>query len=415
MIPMISRRGAETQERTPRLSPASLRLRVSHAVAALSLLAGCAPAAPAPAAPETGGFVVMLGPDTVAVERYTRTSDRLAGELVIREPRTATRRYTAELAPDGSVRRLHVELHTIGADPPLTPYTFTDEFRADTITQVYVRDTLRETFRIPTPGTALPLLRHSLALREQAIRYAHGAGRGGTARFHLFPVGEDSVVAVEVRPEGGDSVSLHSIDGEMRAWTDPAGRLLRWDGLRSTAKVTGARVPDADVPALAADFAARDRAGRGIGQLSPRDSVNLRVGGALVSVAYGRPSLRGRTAIGGALVPWDQVWRTGANLPTRLYTDRALEIGGTRVAPGVYALYTLPTRTGWTLILNRRTGGSGRDYDPAHDVARIPIAARPLAAPVERLTMRLEPAGDGAGVVLIAWETTEVRIPFRAV
>ncbi len=412
MIPTISHRDTETRRKRRKALSVPLWLCVRPAVAVL--LAACAPAAPTPPPPESGAFVVMLGPDTVAVERYTRTAQRLTGELVIREPRTATRRYTAELAPDGSVRRIHVELHTIGADQPLTPYTFTDELGRDTITQLYVRDTLRETFRIATPGTALPLLRHSLALREQAIRYARGAGRGGAARFHLFGVGEDSVVAVEVRPEGGDSVSLHSIDGEMRAWMDRDRRLLRWDGLRSTAKVVGARVAGADVPALAADFAARDRAGRGIGQLSPRDSVSLRVGAARVSVAYGRPSLRGRTAIGGVLVPWGQVWRTGANLPTRLYTDRALEIGGTRVDPGVYALYTLPTPSGWTLILNRRTGGSGRDYDPAQDVARIPVPARPLAAPVEQLTVRMEPAGDGAGVALIAWETTEVRIPLRA-
>jgi hypothetical protein len=66
------------------------------------------------------------------------------------------------------------------------------------------------------------------------------------------------------------------------------------------------------------------------------------------------------------------------------------------------------------MILNRRTGGSGRDYDPAQDVARVPISARPLMAPVEQLTIRMEPAGDGAGVVIIAWETTELRIPLRA-
>lgn len=414
MIATISRRGTETWRKGRKAVSVSRRLYVSPAAAVLSLLAACAPAAPSPGPPEPGAFVVMLGPDTVAVERYTRTADRLVGELVVREPRTATRTYTAELAPDGSVRRIHVDLHTIGADRPLTPYTFTDELGRDTITQVYARDTLRETFRIPTPGPALPLLRHSLALREQAIRYARGAGKGGPARFHFFGVGEDSVVAVEARPEGGDSISLHSIDGEMRAWMDGEGRLLRWDGLRSTVKVVGTRVPGADVPALAADFAARDRAGRGVGQLSPRDSVSLRVGAAQVSVAYGRPSLRGRTAVGGVLVPWDRVWRTGANLPTRLYTDRVLEIGGTRVDPGVYALYTLPTRAGWTLILNRRTGGSGRDYDPAQDVARIPVSARSLAAPVERLTIRIEQAGDGAGVVLIAWETTRVSVPFRA-
>lgn len=382
------------------------RLLVSCALAS-----ACAPAMPVPAS-ESGAFVVRLGPDTIAVERYTRTGDRLTGELVVRDGATASRRYQAELNRDGSVRRMRVELQTIGTPQPLTPYTLTEEMAGETIVEVEERGGRADTSRVATPGIALPELRHSLALREQAIRHARITGRGGPARFYLFPLAQDSVVAVEVRPQG-DSVVLRSIDGEMRAMVDRDGRILRWDGTRSTAKTTGERVALVDVAALAADFAARDRAGRGLGVLSPRDSVSLRVGGATVSVAYGRPSLRGRTAVGGVLVPWGQVWRMGANTPTHLRTDRELEVGGARVPPGAYSLHTLPTPAGWTLILNRRIGGSGRDYDPAQDFARVPVSTTPLPTPLEQLTVRLEPTGTAAGVIRVGWERTELLIPFR--
>lgn len=391
-------------------SSVSLCLRVSPAVWLL-LAAACAPAVPVPAT-ESGAFVVRFGPDTIAVERYTRTGDRLQGELVVRDNATATRRYQADLNRDGSVRRLRVELQTLGTPQPLTPYTITEEMGGGNIVEVEERAGRTETSRVATPGTALPELRHSLALREQAIRHALLTGRGGTARFYLFPIAQDSVVAVEVRRQG-DTVVLRSIDGEMRATVDRGGRILRWDGTRSTAKTTGERVASVDVPARAAEFAARDRAGRGLGTLSPRDSVTLRVGGATVSVAYGRPSLRGRTAVGGVLVPWGQVWRMGANTPTHLRTDRELEMGGVRVPPGAYSLFTLPTPAGWTLILNRRTGGSGRDYDAAQDFARIPISTSPLSATVEQLAVRLEPGGEAAGVMRVSWERTELAIPFR--
>ena len=381
-----------------------MRLR---AALPLALLAACAPAAsPAPQG-DSGAYVVTFGPDTIALERYTRTADRLTGEMVSRIPRTVMTRYDARLNPDGSVGSLRTELRLLGADNPPPPITFSDDFAPGAITETPATGAPR---RIATPGTALPHLGYSIALREQWIR--HALRQGGTARFYLFPVREDSVVAVQVRA-GRDSVRITSIDGEVSARVDRRGRLLHWDGLRSTDKFIASRVTAVDLEARAADFAARDRAGQGVGQLSPRDSVSLSVGGARVAVNYGRPSLRGRTAVGGVLVPWGQVWRTGANGPTRLRTDRELEIGGARVPAGTYALYTLPTPNGWTLILNTRTGGSGRDYEPAGDFARIPVETAPLAAPVERLTIRMEPSGEGAGVILVAWERTQVLIPFR--
>src|SRR4051812_36783509 len=87
--------------------------------------------------------------------------------------------------------------------------------------------------------------------------------------------------------------------------------------------------------------------------LSPRDSAVASFGAAKVSVDYSRPSKRGREIFGG-LVPWNQVWRTGANAATTLVTSRDLDIGGTLVPAGTYTLYTLPSPTGWKLIVNKQ-------------------------------------------------------------
>ena len=382
----------------------------------LAVALGAAPATVVAqgAAVDSGAFVVRMGTDTLAVERYVRAGDRIEGELARRDnPFTATRRYTAELNADGSVRRIAVRLHTPGLNPAPSPYTFAVDYGADSARSVYDRpaEKEREERRIATGGAVMAALGHSHALQEQALRMAR---RRGAGPVRLLPVGANAAVSLGVRRGGGDTLWLETAEGPAVARMDAGGRLLRYDGTRTLTKVTAERVRWIDVPALAADFARRDHEGRGIGRLSPRDSVSAAVGGARVSVGYGRPSMRGRRIFGGIL-PWGQVWRTGANITTQLTTDRALVIGGTTVPAGTYSLYTLPEPDRWTLIVNRKTGESGREdtYDPAQDVARIPMRFRALDAPVETLTIRLEPEGTGT-VLRIAWETTEAWVPVSA-
>lgn len=139
-------------------------------------------------------------------------------------------------------------------------------------------------------------------------------------------------------------------------------------------------------------------------------------GPARITIEYGQPHARGR-AIVGALVPFDSVWRTGANLATHLTTDVDLSIGGTLVKRGTYTLYTLPTKNGWKLIINRQTGQWGTDYDQAMDLARVDLKSRTLAEPVEALTIWLIPAADAParGVLKLAWDRTELSADWRVV
>lgn len=143
---------------------------------------------------------------------------------------------------------------------------------------------------------------------------------------------------------------------------------------------------------------------------SPRDTAEMTYAGERVLVDYGRPSMRGRTIFGG-LVPYGQVWRTGANAATTFVTPRDVRIGETLVPAGTYTLYTLPAAGEWQLIVNRQTGQWGTEYDQAQDLVRIPMRVERTAAPVEQFTISLVP---NTGLVM-EWENTRASVPIQFV
>ena len=134
---------------------------------------------------------------------------------------------------------------------------------------------------------------------------------------------------------------------------------------------------------------------------------------ALIRIDYGQPHLRGRRINTDSLVPFDAVWRLGANAATLLTTDVDLTIGGKPVPAGRYVAQVLPTRTAWTLILQRDTSNAPSvnptAYDQKKDAARIELAVRTASSPVESLTIWLVPStkpGVQTGELRIAWDTT---------
>jgi hypothetical protein len=160
--------------------------------------------------------------------------------------------------------------------------------------------------------------------------------------------------------------------------------------------------PDAE-PAAQAEAPA-DSAAAPQQPASPRDTAETQLAGQRMYVDYGRPSMRGRTIMGG-LVPYGQVWRTGANEATTLVVPGNVTIGGTPVPAGTYTLYTLPGETEWQLIVNKQTGQWGTEYDQAQDLARIPMTVERTAAPVEQLTITVQPES-----LVLEWENTRASV-----
>ena len=358
-------------------------------------------AAPAAAqSPETVAFVARLGTDTVAVERYTRTPTEITGVSVVRSPQTTVRRYTITLGPDGAPQRFHI---TLAPEGGRVMQDVTYDYASDDSVRIEGRrDTTVRRRALAAGGRPLPFFPDLYATWDVALHNAHEANE----RFAMLGGAQLVSYAIERTGDGAVDLTNPSTDyGPLHARIDDAGHLLSLDLTATTDKFRAERVANLDVEALASDFAARERQGKGLGTLSPRDTARATVGGAHVFVDYGRPSMRGRAVFGG-IVPWGQVWRTGANEATQLATDRDLDIGGTHVPAGTYSLWTIPSPDGWTLIINKQHGQWGTEYDATRDLAHVRLATRTLAEPVERFTIELQPQGGGA-TLRLAWADTE--------
>ena len=134
--------------------------------------------------------------------------------------------------------------------------------------------------------------------------------------------------------------------------------------------------------------------------------------GKTVTIDYSRPSMRGRKIMG-ELVPFDKVWRTGANAATSLKTDVNLSIGGTAVPAGSYTLYTLPKADGWMLIVNKQTGQWGTKYDQSQDLARIPMKVAKASSPVEQFTISFVKSGGESAMLKMEWENTVASVDVK--
>jgi hypothetical protein len=169
---------------------------------------------------------------------------------------------------------------------------------------------------------------------------------------------------------------------------------------------------------LAALASAPGRAATGLGNLElPRESpvgkISQQVGLTEIAVEYGSPAVAGRK-IWGALVPFDKLWSLGAYQATKIRFSRDVTFGDAKVPAGSYALFAVPTKASWTLILNKNADqlGSGRDYHSDLDVARVEV--HPKAAPHrERLAFAIPDFTDDGATLEIAWDKLKVSVPIR--
>lgn len=141
---------------------------------------------------------------------------------------------------------------------------------------------------------------------------------------------------------------------------------------------------------------------------SPFAELNQTVGLTDITIAYSRPSVKGRT-IFGDLVPYDKIWRTGANMATKITFSDNVKIEGKELAAGTYALFTIPGEDEWTLILNKDADQPGTSrYDESKDALRIQVKSENIDAGVETLLIDVNAIRNDHAYLLIAWQNTVV-------
>ncbi|MEO6327464.1 MAG: DUF2911 domain-containing protein [Ginsengibacter sp.] len=134
---------------------------------------------------------------------------------------------------------------------------------------------------------------------------------------------------------------------------------------------------------------------------------------ALIRVTYSRPQKGGRE-IFGKLVPYDKVWRTGANEATEIKFYKDIELGGKKVKAGSYSLFTIPGEKEWVIILSSDADYWGAySYNEKNDVIRVTAPATEMNTVVENLTIKFVSKENHQGVMQIAWDKTLVEVPFK--
>ncbi|MEZ4793845.1 MAG: DUF2911 domain-containing protein [Gelidibacter sp.] len=154
-------------------------------------------------------------------------------------------------------------------------------------------------------------------------------------------------------------------------------------------------------------------------RLSPKDTVKFELNDTRLEVAYNRPSKRGRE-IFGALVPFDQVWRTGANEATTFITNKDLMVDGHLMPKGEYTLWTIPHDSVWEIIFNTKQYPWGVDEqmrpmrEPQFDLMDIDEPVHHLDKPVEQFTIAFDNITDDLKMTLV-WDKTKVEVPMKII
>ena len=368
--------------------------------------------------PAAAYIITRLGVDTVAIERYTRSPTKLEGDVVVRNPRVQTFHYVAGLGGRGQLKTFHLTVRRADADPSAPPRvqvvdTFDDSVAVVEVTRAGARDTSlsgRKTYH-GRAAVAFPNQPPAYGIYEQIL--ANSALKGDSVAYALIGPGGGELPSIILRRRGPDSVAFRSTffpNWIEVARVDSRGRILGVNSSATTVKTIAETAPGLDYDRVVSGWIAEEKAKGPAGLVSPPDTVRGTIGGANIAIAYSRPAKRGRVIFGN-IVPWNQVWRTGANAATMFTTDKDLVFGSTVVPAGKYTLWTLPTPTGAKLIFNSQTGQWGTDYHSDKDFARIDLTSKQMSPPVEQFVIGLAPQGSG-GLLRFAWDDREYSIPF---
>jgi hypothetical protein len=136
--------------------------------------------------------------------------------------------------------------------------------------------------------------------------------------------------------------------------------------------------------------------------------------GKTIKIDYSSPRAKGRKIFGEAsekaLVPYGQIWRTGANDATTFVTDTNLNVGGKAVPAGSYTIFTVPKADAWSLVISKKTGEWGTDYPgEKEDLVRVPMTVSKTSAPVENFTIAFDQAGSKC-TLRNEWENTRASV-----
>jgi hypothetical protein len=362
------------------------------------------------------GFVTMLGNDTISVESVTREGNTLTSDEVDRFPRVETRHTVVDLNDNGSIRHLVMDIHTPSEPPGQRERKVVADVAGNKVHLSKTDSTGTVNRDFQTGGSivvahvqqmySLYELYFAAALKQAAASKLAPGTPVQMRQFYIdrefdrFPLGHATVTPLG---NGKVEVTHDWLSGTGEALMDSDYNMLSYSGARTTYKVQVSRITTPpEIRGIAERFEATETKRGNVTSLSVRDSVHAKIGNATFTIDYGRPLLRGRKLLGD-VIPYDYVWRTGANAATQFSTSAPIKLAGMEVPAGTYTLFTVPHASGVDLVVNKQTGEWGTEYNHSLDLGTARITSEVATAPVEKFTISIIPTDNRHGDLILEW------------
>jgi hypothetical protein len=377
---------------------------------------------------ERYGFLTMLGRDTISIENISRQGNTLTSDEVDRFPSVRIRHTVVDLADDGSIRHLVMNIHT-RSEPSGRRDRIVVADVADNKIHLSKTDSIGTVNRDFSTGGGIVVahvqqmyslyeLYFAAALKQAAASQLAVGKPVQMHQFYIdrefdrFPLGD---VAVKPLDSGKIEITHDWLSGTGEARMDSAGNMIGYTGVRTTYDVRVKRLAaPPDVKGIAESWSAKETQGGNVKSLSIRDSVRTKIGNSILTVDYSRPLQRGRTLLGG-IIPYDRVWRTGANAATQFTTSMPIKLAGIQVPAGSYTLFTAPHTSGVDLIVNKQTGEWGTEYRSSFNLGIARITSEVAALPVEEFTISILPGDKRHGTLVLEWGSFRWIAPIEVV
>lgn len=359
----------------------------------------------------TASFVAKLGNDTVIVETYNMFHNHLYGRAFLRYPVDQIGVFDFHFYPDGSIR--HYTMSYMKPDSGFITSSGSQgvfcENKSCTWYAVYPgsEKEYENKYAVEhidfiggwTPTLSLIEWNCMRLIRsgQQTLPMTLINDYIGTRQVAVMKGNKDTLIF------GGPFLEYTKIT------STPEGRILTYDGTPTPWSYIVTRHAPIDVDEAAKRLSKTPK----IGIPSPKIKAKFPVGQDTIKLTYGSPAKRGRKIFGG-VVPFDSVWRTGANDPTRIILPFDVRFDKTIIPKGEYSLYTIPNRGEWTLIFNTDLKEWPTDPNRSKDFAQVNMKVKTTGAPNERFIINIEPQKDG-GIITLTWDETTAYAPFQII
>ncbi|WP_344757735.1 DUF2911 domain-containing protein [Mucilaginibacter dorajii] len=358
-----------------------------------------------------GSLIYTLGPDTSAIGNYELNGNEFMLTVVSMSPNVNVSKLKGIFFPDGQL--MHVEginYNPTGGKDSLV-YTYNLNYARDT-TSIETRSGTRSSRRkYPVKIMVANNLGGDAIVFMPALLANFAPKRVGDSVMSSHIV-FNSARKFMIKKTGSQKLLLgSSVMGMFTIFLDKDDKVQSVDGMGTSFNIKGKAGAYLNIDSVIAVNVKQLHLHPRLAIINKLDSVKTTINAANVKIIYSRPSVRGRV-IFGEVVPWNRIWRTGADAATKIYLSKPLYFNGSELPAGTYSIFTMPSPTGFTLIFNKQANIWGTEHNADYDLLKIPMQTQSLDEPVELLTFAIAPADNNGGVISFSWDKVKASVGF---